>query len=152
MNKYIDSDKLKTKVKGLQCEQGFEDGEAERGYQFAIKDMLRVIDSLQQEQPEVDLVEEITRFFSKNPIPHEHLTDWPLLKNTALYFYNIGRYSRDIKPEVDLEKEIDSEWAKCNPIDEGMGVEVANIHIEAFDIIARHFYELGLKARNEENK
>jgi hypothetical protein len=30
-----------------------------------------------------------------------------------------------------------------------MGVEVANIHIEAFDIIARHFYELGLNARKK---
>ena len=114
------------------------------------EEILSLIISLQQEQPEVDLVEEITRFFTKNPIPHEHLTDWPLLKNTALYFYNIGRYSRDIKPEVDLEKEIDSERAKCNPIDEGMGVEVANIHIEAFDIIARHFYKLGLNSRKEE--
>ena len=53
------------------------------------------------------------------------------------------------RPEVDLEKEIDKEWEKCNPIDEGMGVESAYIHIEAFDIIAHHFYELGLNARKE---
>lgn len=46
------------------------------------------------------------------------------------------------QPEVDLEEEIDKEWKKCNPIDEGMGVEMAYVHIEAFDIIARHFYEL----------
>lgn len=50
--KYIDSEKLKAKIKGLQCEQGFEDGETERGYQIAIKDILRAISSLQQEQPE----------------------------------------------------------------------------------------------------
>lgn len=49
--------------------------------------------------------------------------------------------------EVDLEKEIDREWEKCNPTDEGMGVETANIHIEAFDMITRHFYELGLNAK-----
>lgn len=48
--KYIDVEKLKDEIKGLQCEQGFEDGETERGYQVAIKDILRVIDSLQQEQ------------------------------------------------------------------------------------------------------
>ena len=42
-----------------------------------------------------------------------------------------------------LEKEIDNEWKKCNPTDEGMGVETANIHIEAFDMIARHFCEFG---------
>ena len=49
------------------------------------------------------------------------------------------------QPGVDLEKEIEKEWKECDPIDEGMGVETANIHIEAFDIIARHFYELGQK-------
>lgn len=63
----------------------------------------------------------------------------------------VGQSLHQEQPEVDLEKEIDSEWKKCLPIDEGMGVEVANIHIEAFDIIARHFYELGLNARKEES-
>jgi len=46
------------------------------------------------EQPEVDLKEEIASFFSKNPIPYEHITDWPLLKNTALHFYNLGLNAR----------------------------------------------------------
>lgn len=50
------------------------------------------------------------------------------------------------QPE-DLEKEIDKEWKKCNPTDEGMGVETANIHIEAFDMIAHHFYELGQNSK-----
>lgn len=50
---------------------------------------------------------------------------------------------------VNLEKEIDLVWAKCNPIDEGMGVEVANIHIEQFDMIARHFYGLRNRALEE---
>ena len=52
--------------------------------------------------------------------------------------------------EVDLQKEINKEWEKCNPIDEGMGVETAYVHIEAFDMIAHHFYELGRNARKEE--
>lgn len=47
-----------------------------------------------QEQPEVDLAEEITRFFSKNPIPNEHITDWPLLRNTAIHFYELGLIAR----------------------------------------------------------
>ena len=51
--KYIDVDKLKANIKGLQCEQGFDTGEAERAYQFAIKDILAFIDTLRQEQPEV---------------------------------------------------------------------------------------------------
>lgn len=50
MSKYIEVEKLKVEIKGLQCEQGFEDGETERGYQVAIKDILRIITSLQQEK------------------------------------------------------------------------------------------------------
>ncbi len=49
--------------------------------------------------------------------------------------------------EVDLEKEIDSQWKDCTPVDEGMGCEFANISIEQFVNIAKHFFELGLKAQ-----
>lgn len=56
------------------------------------------------------------------------------------------------QPEVDLENEIRSMWEKCGPTDEGMGLESANIVNEQFDYIARHFYNLGLNARKEENK
>lgn len=47
------------------------------------------------------------------------------------------------QPVEGLEEEIDKEWEKCNPIDEGMGMETAWIHIEQFDLIARHFAEWG---------
>ena len=56
------------------------------------------------------------------------------------------------KDESELDREIDNQWKECNPIDEGMGVETANIHIEAFDTIARHFYELGRLKTEEEDK
>lgn len=39
----------------------------------------------------------------------------------------------------ELQNEIDRVWKTCNPIDEGMGVETANVHIEQFDAIARYF-------------
>lgn len=42
------------------------------------------------EVKEVDLEEEICTFFSKNPIPYEHITDWPLLKNCAIHFFELG--------------------------------------------------------------
>ena len=54
------------------------------------------------------------------------------------------------QPEVDLEKEIRSMWEKCNPIDEGMGVESTYMHIEAFDIIVRYFFNLGFNARKKD--
>ena len=103
--KYIDAEKLKTEIERLYYNEAEKDESilAADAYKNALDAVEKFLDSLQQEQT-----------------------------------------------EVDLEKEIDSEWKKCLPIDEGMGVEVANIHIEAFDIIARYFYELGLNARKEE--
>ena len=53
--------------------------------------------------------------------------------------------------ETDLEEEMDKEWNKCEPIDEGMGLEIASIEHEQFDNIAKHFFELGLKVQKEDN-
>ena len=57
-------------------------------------------------------------------------------------------HSLEVK-EVDFEKELDKEWNKCEPTDEGMGLEIASIEHEQFDNIAKHFFELGLKAKGE---
>ena len=56
---------------------------------------------------------------------------------------------------IDNEKlnlEIDREWQKCNPVDEGMGVETANIHIEQFDHIARYFAQWGAEHLADDRK
>ena len=97
MTKYIDAELLREKIeKTYKSEiQPWLSGVSATS---AIYDyVLPLIDSLQQEQPEVDLKEEIASFFSKNPIPHEHITDWPLLKNTALHFFNLGLNARKEK-------------------------------------------------------
>lgn len=52
--------------------------------------------------------------------------------------------------EVDLEKEINSQWKNCAPVDEGMGYEFANICIEQFANIAKYFFELGLNIQKGE--
>ena len=52
----------------------------------AYNEVLAILDTIQEEPVSEDLKEEITRYFSKNPI--KHLTDWPALKNTALHFAN----------------------------------------------------------------
>ena len=49
--------------------------------------------------------------------------------------------------EVDLREEMDKEWNKCEPIDEGMGLEIASIEHEQFDNIAKYFFELGLNTK-----
>lgn len=51
---------------------------------------LSFLDTLESEKPTPTegLEEEIARFFGANPI--QHITDWPLLKNTALHFAQWG--------------------------------------------------------------
>ena len=41
---------------------------------------------------------------------------------------------------VDLEKEIELEWERCNPTDDGMGSEYAYISIEQFYSILHRFF------------
>ena len=78
---------------------------------------------------------------------------WSDLNNEDRIILSLVNSLQQEQPEVDLDKEIKKIWDKCIPEDEGMGVEIANIHIESFDIIARHFFELGrLNARKEETK
>ena len=55
MCKYIDANKLKIEIERLQCEQSYKDVMEEMGYQFAIMDILDIIDSIQQEQSETDM-------------------------------------------------------------------------------------------------
>ena len=117
---------------------------------------------IKQEQPDFDDVD-------PKHLVHSHYTKvretktgrvfWAEYSSEAAEWYEAGTgkaYSiSDVEivkeqPEVELKKEIDVEWAKCEPIDEGMGLESANIVNEQFDAIARHFYELGLNARKEE--
>lgn len=94
MGKYIDADHLRAEIEKVYKSEiwpwlsGVSVTSAIYDY------VLPLIDSLQQDQPEVDLAEEIASFFSKNPIPYEHITDWPLLKNTALHFFNLGLNAR----------------------------------------------------------
>lgn len=68
--------------------------------------------------------------------------------NDALY--TINKLQQE-QPEVDLGKEIENEWKKCHPTDEGIGLESTIIVNEQFDAIARHFYELGIYARNKDD-
>ena len=91
MTKYFNAEKLKTEIKGLQCEQGFEDGMEERGYQFAIKDILSIIDSLQQEQPEVDYneFEKLFKDFCER-IKGHHITS----HDACMWFWELGLNAR----------------------------------------------------------
>jgi len=94
---YIDAEKLihDLEERIYAYSKGYANGDNYR--KDAIETLLKDVKyqlSLQQEQPKMDLAEEITIFFSKNPIPHGHITDWPLLKNTAIHFYELGLNAR----------------------------------------------------------
>ena len=159
MNKYIDAEKLKESLKKHYTDITVPVITSEGGLESyfrrsEIKDTIKLIDSLQQEQTVIEKrkqecgcrrlsdngnyqCERYEGIFGPCDGRCSWIVDYPKLKE--LKEMN--------QQEVDLEKEIDSEWKKCNPIDEGMGLESTYMSNEAFDIIARHFYELGLNTR-----
>lgn len=92
MAQYIDKDALIAEIE-RRIQESLDAGGATRGVYLSERMredsyILSFIDTL--EVKEVDLEEEICSFFSKNPIPYEHITDWPLLKNCAIYFFELG--------------------------------------------------------------
>lgn len=92
MTQYINKDDLVVEIK-RRIQESLDAGGATRGVYLSERMredsyILSFIDTL--EVKEVDLEEEICSFFSKNPIPYEHITDWPLLKNCAIHFFELG--------------------------------------------------------------
>ena len=81
--KYIDAEKLTKAIedKGLDCS-------------FALKmerlDILALIDSLQQEQPEVDLNAEIEKELRLHYNDDQDVYWWNYLKNSFYHFYELG--------------------------------------------------------------
>lgn len=140
MKKYIDAEKLVAEIDGMlsACTK-----QTHTGVYNTCHRIKGIIASLQQEQPPVNLVAELKHHLATTP--KEQLEkEWKELEPWGNIGPTVQEFLYGKQSEVDLQKEIESEWKKCLPIDEGMGVEVANIHIEAFDIIARHFYERGM--------
>ena len=149
MSKYIPAEKLKAQIKGLQCEQGFEDGMEERGYQFAIKDILDIIDSLQQEQPMPDSTKLIELWHEDKEMLKEkdfRNDPWRLAYNAFMCGFGRGiAVNKQNQPEVDLEKEYKTWW---NSISGKINIE----HMMEWYMheTARHFWNKGYNARNEE--
>jgi len=109
--KYIDAEKLK-ELLGAKYKEFREKGYREDATYYYFADGLDVakqlVESLQQEQTEIDLEEEMISYYNEHFSPCE---------NGVLLSEESGR-------ELD-----------CND----------------YESIANHFYELGLKARNEKN-
>lgn len=145
--KYIDAEKLIKSVnnyqEGAKAALNPIDGNADyyKGKIDACEDMRWFIASHHQEQPDFPTTDEQVK---------EFLATHPKIKVPEKYKNPDWLFKKHEQPEVDLKKEIITQWSKCNPTDEGMGSEYAIITVEQFDAIARHFYELGLNARKEE--
>jgi len=74
----------------------------------------------------------------------KHLQDkFPVATYEALY--RLITSLQQEQPEVDLEKEIDRFLSNATPIKKGV-YEITRL---GFKAVARHFYELGLKAQEE---
>lgn len=100
MGRYVPAEKLIAEIKRLQCEQGFDTGEAERAYQFAIKDILASIDSLQQEQPHFADASKMEQ------LKVDSLREWSMrfapdirdaIEATAYHFWNLAINARKEK-------------------------------------------------------
>lgn len=152
MNKYIDAEKLKAEIERhikhyekLNCDD-FKNGEL-----YICQELLSFVKSLQQEQPK--------KYIELNGIKYREVpakTNDKICKDCD-YFLDNGTCELvdcpciddntilerlNEQPEVDLEEEI-AIYLRTFSSSFGNGIEYAKN-------IARHFYELGLKARKEE--
>ena len=158
--KYIDTEKLIAEIEALKHRKGFlpfentEITEAymARGVQFTCDDIVKIIQSLQQEQPEVDLVAELEHHLATTP--KEQLgKEWKELEPWNNIGPTVQEFLYGKQPEVDLEKEINIEISKWTCYEEiGFGARYNAKPFDGKDIekIARRFYNLGLNARKEE--
>lgn len=94
MAKYINADKLKAEIDNLESFSCI--SEEQDGFYSAINRINDIIDSLQQEQPEVDLEKEIKDTCCGYRINdyHEQELGKHDIENIAHHFYELGRNSR----------------------------------------------------------
>ena len=83
--KYIDAEKLLAEIERRRLSNRYIDTE---GYE---NELLEIITSLQQEQPEVDLEEEIERFIEQHRSEFHGYFD---LRRVARHFYKLGLNAR----------------------------------------------------------
>ena len=93
MTKYIDAEKLKAEIERRRLQNRYIDTD---GYE---QELFELIDSLQQEQQEVDLEKEMEKFGERWPYPASfdgYDKDWvdELTEECAKHFYELGKNSK----------------------------------------------------------
>jgi len=96
--KYIDADKLIAKIKELNLVT--KTYEEQVAFNNALAMVVEIIDSLQQEQPEVDLEKEIDKWFDSMGEAWED-GEWSTndIKSTARHFFELGLNARKEKQD-----------------------------------------------------
>ena len=95
--KYIDADKLIAEIRELRSESCI--SESDEYYEIAKSEIIDIITSLQQEQPEVDLEKEITPSLVENMLCEFGVqsiedVDSECLADIARHFYELGLNAR----------------------------------------------------------
>lgn len=92
--KYIDADLLRNEIE-RRIEQYWSDGDVDSVVVSSeLEEVLDFLDSLQQEQQEVDLEEEMDRFFEEMPVyEHENIFE-DTYQMIARHFYKLGKNSK----------------------------------------------------------
>lgn len=169
MSKYIDADRLKEKIYAEDTVSLAHGSlpEFDQGCHYAFLTVLSFLDSLQQEQDILVINKkdwEAQEKFRKNkdfgkPLQQEQpdfpttdeqikefLATHPKIKVPEKYKNPDWLFKKQEQPEVDLEKEIDACWRNWLSPSNQKEVEGVLPKTE-FAMYARHFYELGIKAR-----
>ena len=151
--KYIDADRLKAEIERLYdiARDASYNGEIE-GEMTAYDKILSIIASLQQEQPMLDSTQLIEWWHEdKEMLKEKDFRDdpWRLAYNAFMCGFGRGiAVKKQEQPEVDLEKEI-AEWQGYEAFPEGTNITPLPKAMNIVEKTAKHFYELGLNARNE---
>ena len=150
--KYIDAEKLKAEIERriAAYQKNFDkaDNKIARlstdGRIASLKEISQFITSLQQEQPEVDLVAELEHHLATTP--KEQLEkEWKELEPWCNIGPTVQEFLYGKQPKVDFEEE----WEKFEDWVESYNQSDYPTCYEPKQI-ARHFYELGLNARKED--
>lgn len=162
--KYIDTDQLKVEIERLKQENSISDDkeyaqyelDVACGYDMALEKVLLILNSLQQEHPEVDLEKEITRTYHDGSVADTSDMDHNDYENIARHFYELGcrhvavmyddiEYKEQMVDELttkELVDEIVEEYKKYVDDDPVFSKHVNKV---AGISIARHFAEWGAK-------
>lgn len=155
--KYIDADLLRKEIKRLEktahkSALGCADSETRKfheGKDYAYQHIGILIDSLQQEQHEVDLVAELKHHLATTP--KEQLEkEWKELEPWGNIGPTVQEFLYGKQPEVNLDAEIEMEWDSFNKhiakYSEGAEA-VVWLNWNSFVDVASNFYELGKNSK-----